>query len=544
MSDPQPPPPAPEGDCILPNDRVLLKLPSGVQKILRVAPDTTISLGKYGSFPANALIHRPYNLTFDVLDAPASGLRIVPAAEVNRDIAGAGAGGADESHYDLAYTAADSDSDAATEVMRTNRHTVDTSLSQTLSWQEIEALKASAATNSGRDLVTKLLASHTAIAQKTPFSLQKYTLRKTSKFLRRFSVVRLDVAALVEYLPAAKEPYRFLEMRNHHLALMMSLGNVCHGGRYLVVDETGGLLVSAVAERLGLLAPPFASAATDAAPERNTITLIHANEQPNLSHLSHFSYDANSPPTTHPLYSHLKTLTWLQLLSPSSDTTLLPPPTLPADELAALKTGKRSSHTRKHRRWARLIATLESTQRGGFDGLLVAAHMAVPGVLKALVPLVRGSGQVVVYTPALQQATEIADLYSSARRAAWILARTEPTTAAAVATKEPEAAAAQGVVKTEQEQAEAEAEADEADETPNPTLLLAPTVHKTATRAYQVLPGRTHPVMTSRGGAEGYVFHATRVIPVAGRVDARGAFGRKRKAEGGVEGEGEGGGKR
>ncbi|KAI5852174.1 Gcd10p family-domain-containing protein [Tricharina praecox] len=554
----------PTGDRILSGQNVLLRLPSGVHKIVRVSADTTISLGKFGTFPSNALLHRPYNLTYDILDNNA-GLRVVPAAEVTRDILGGGLrqeqeqGVADETHYDLSYVSPASGSATPTtpagavatpteEVMRTNRLTVDTPDSQTLSWEEIEELKKTAG-NSGKDLIQKLLAGHSAIGQKTPFSLQKYTLRKASKFLRRFSVHRLTVSSLTDYLPMQKEPYRFLDMRNHHLGLMLSLGNVVYGGRYLVVDETGGLLVAAVAERLGILnAPPsstLAAAASDAEgeaeptepeqkkrkldvppPVRNTITLVHANEQPNLSLLTNFDYDANSPPATHPLYTHLKTLSWLQLLDPENDTSLLKPPTSTPEELAALKSGKRSAYYRKLRRWQKVSSAVADAREGNFDAVLVAAHISTPGVLKAVVPLVKGSGQVVVYSPSLEQATELADLYSSARRTTWIQRKNDET-ATPPATTTTTTATAEDVA------------ANWDDEIPDPTLVLAPTVHRLNMRQYQVLPGRTHPVMTSRGGAEGYVFHGTRVLPVAGKVDARGAYASQKKKRR-VEEEGEG----
>ncbi|KAA8906504.1 Gcd10p family-domain-containing protein [Sphaerosporella brunnea] len=522
----------PTGDLILPGTHVLLRLPSGVPKIVRISADTTISLGKFGTFPSNALLHRPYGLTYDILDNNA-GLRVVPAAEVTRDILGGGlqpeGANADETHYDLNYgspSGAASPTAEQAEVMRTNRLTVDTPESQTLTWEEIEELKKTAG-GSGKEIIAKLLAGHSAIDQKTPFSLQKYTLRKASKFLRRFSVHRLTVNALTDYLPTQKEPQKFLELRNHHLGLMLSLGNIVYGGRYLIIDETGGLLVAAVAERLGILYPrphttsePEVEAEdADAAaepkkrrpeptppPSRNTITLVHANEQPNLSLLTNFSYDANTPDPSHPLYTHLRTLTWLQLLAPDEDTSLIPPSSSTPEELAALKPGKRSAYYRKLRRWQRISSTVEDTRKGGYDAVLIAAHMPVGGILKAVVPLVKGSGQVVVYEPSLEQATEIADLYSSARKSTWIQRRNET-----------------------EEKEEDEGKKDWDDEIPDPTLLLAPTVHRLNMRQYQVLPGRTHPVMTSRGGAEGFVVHATRVIPVQGKVDARGAYASQKK---------------
>lgn len=149
--------------------------------------------------------------------------------------------------------------------------------------------------------------------------------------------------------------------------------------------------------------------------------------------------------------------------------------------------------------------------------------MAAPGILKALVPLVQGSGQVVVYTPSLQQITEVADLYSSARRAQWMIRKAELEEGKEEGLKLPE-------------------EGDWDDERPDPTLVIAPTVHRIGVRKYQVLPGRTHPVMTSRGGGEGHILHATRVLPVSGRVDARGAFAGRaaQKKRKGVESEEQG----
>ena len=48
-------------------------------------------------------------------------------------------------------------------------------------------------------------------------------------------------------------------------------------------------------------------------------------------------------------------------------------------------------------------------------------------------------------------------------------------------------------------------------------------------REWQVLPGRTHPLMTGRGGAEGYIFHGIRAIPQSQHVQARGISTRKKR---------------
>ena len=48
-----------------------------------------------------------------------------------------------------------------------------------------------------------------------------------------------------------KDRGRIREIRPDALAQMMNFAGVRPGGRYLVVDEASGLLVSAVLERLG-----------------------------------------------------------------------------------------------------------------------------------------------------------------------------------------------------------------------------------------------------------------------------------------------------
>lgn len=362
-------------------------------------------------------------------------------------------------------------------------------------------------------MIQRLLESHTAIHQKTPFALQKYTLRKTKKFLRRFTVLPLTVTSLTTYLLDSKEPIKILEMRSETIAVMLSLANVHYGGRYLVIDESGGLLVSAIAERLGLLehtpTDSEESKEEDTArkrcpdtplPTANTITLIHPNEQPNLSLLKYFSYDTNNPTASHPLHTRLRTLNWLQLVDPSADSSLEKPEEISAEILATLKGGRRAAYWRKRRRWEKTSRTVAEAQNGGFDGLLIAAFMDLKGILRHTVPLLKGSAQIVAYSQNREAVIELADCYSSSSKAEWMN--------------------------------EGEGVADDEDGVGDPTIVLAPTIHETRVRKWQVLPGRTHPAMTARGGAEGVVFAGTRVLPVEGKVEARGRFRGQKKKQG------------
>jgi tRNA (adenine-N(1)-)-methyltransferase non-catalytic subunit len=495
-------------------------------------------------------------------------------------------------------------------LIRNNRLTVDDPSRQALTHDEIEALKK-AGTGSGREIIAKIMAAHSALSEKTQFSLAKYTLRKSRKYMRRFTVLPVDISVLVKVW-TEKDPSRIMEVREEGLGLLMSWGNVhWHRqvereekprGRYLVIDDTCGLVVAAMAERMGILYPEdeeegaqlgqkqvvateggdtemteatpseqpttsdpsserltttdrsselptttdpssepkdedttIASPTTTKPPSgpytttkrpaqssarSNSITLLHANTQPNISLLEPFSYDADRPSPTHPLHAHLRTLTWLQLLDPTSDTLYKEPaPPEPANEeeaklslhaqIANLKSGKRSAYWKKRKRWERVRSIVDETRAGEFDALIIATAMDLTAVLKHLVPLLRGGGNIAIYSPTVEPLTKVMDFYSRERRAGY--------------TKFMQAA---------QEAGNPDPDVDEEDFPVDPTLVLNPMLQTARAREWQVLPMRTHPHMTGRGGAEGYVFTGTRVLPVKGvKVEAKGKFGKKRKAE-------------
>jgi tRNA (adenine58-N1)-methyltransferase non-catalytic subunit len=443
--------------------------------------------------------------------------------------------------------------------MRTNRQTIDDSARQTLSMAEIEELKREG-TGAGKDLIAKLMASHLGIEQKTAFSLAKYKLLKTKKYLRRFTILPLDVGNLCMWMNEEKDAGKILELREEMLGLVGSWGNVHfaetlpslpgrEGGRWLVVDETGGLIVAALAERMGILYPPseddiaptssFASRLDEGGEEgdgerekrrhhstpplatSNTITLIHTNAQPNLTLLKYFSYDPTSTPflpsqnTTphHPLTTHLQPLSWLQLLSPSLDTTYSTPiPPLSPGTLSTLKSGKRGTYYRKLRRYNRVHSIVDTTLSGGFNGLVIISTMDPVSILRHTIPLLSGGAPIAIYSPTIEPLVILSDIYSTSRRTAFI--QSPPSSFTSLETKE-----------------EREKWQGDEDFLLNPTLLLNTSVQSARVREWQVLPGRTHPFMTGKGGAEGYLFTAVRVIPAEGKVEARGKFARRKAAE-------------
>lgn len=477
-------------------------------------------------------------------------------------------------------------------IMKSNRFTIDDAARQTLTMEEIEELKR-AGTGSGKELIAKIMASHRGLNEKTAFSLAKYTLRKSKKYLRRFTILPLDVGLLARWILREKDPGRVMEIREEGLGLVAAWANIHHSiekphcGRWLVVDDTGGLIVALMAERMGIL---YENTEEDEAEEdldrkeegegrstqhtasaekvsvassqqtndiaatngrsamqvgtkstyhrrvpapsthQNTITVIHPAAQPNLSLLSYFNYDtsATKENTSHPLHTHLKSLSFLSLLAPLSCPDYQEPPIVSDGDLKAMKSGKRGAYWRKRRRWERVKGVVDETREGGFDGLVVASAMDLSSILRHTVQLVKGGGQVVVYSPTVEPLTEVMDLYSRDRRTAYLNRQKQSGRSGTPAIPNNTDTSTPTTISGEGASLDIPAEIDP-DFPLNPTLLLAPTLHTSFAQQWQVLPERSHPNMTARGGAEGFVLSATRVVPSEGRVEARGKYQKRRK---------------
>lgn len=581
---------------------------------------STLALGRYGSLPSNLIIHRPYHLTYELLDKDPSSnsfsrLRVVPASELHADVLAEENPSRQDSAVpeDNILSATDGvefslvDNETGAVVVRSNREIIDDNARQTLTWQEIEALKRDG-TDSGQELIAKLMLSHTGMDQKTTFSMAKYKLLKEKKFLRRFTVLPVDVSGFGNFWINEREGTKVMDMREEMVGLVGCWGNVHYsendqgpvgdlskdssgatlnvedvktprqpeGTRYLVVDDTSGLLVAALAERMGMLYPndqkepetpkakrsaqdvavttlniqpaqavkrdhegnPKDETSGDSQPQpapdtqaprprqhpprksdfhipfstTNTMTLVHTSGQPNLTSLNYWGFDSTNPShPPHPLSNHLLPLSWLQLLEPEYDSVYATePPAKTAEEIASWKPNRRGNYHRKRRRWARTRYVADSARAGGFSGLVVASTMDPVSVLRPLLPLVAGGAPVAVYSPTVEPLAKLVDCFSVARRAAFVGKDQPPET----------------VGKSAEELERWEG----TEEFPiNPTLLLGVQLHSSRARKWQVLPMRTHPVMTARGGAEGYVFTAWRAKPAEGRIAARGKFQKKQK---------------
>jgi tRNA (adenine-N(1)-)-methyltransferase non-catalytic subunit len=101
-----------------------------------------------------------------------------------------------------------------------------------------------------QDIINLQISTHATFSLKNEFSKEKYKKRKRAKFAKEVAVLEPTLFNVAEYL-FTKDPAKIWEMRIDTLAQLLMLGNVRPGARFLVVDETGGLLTAGVMERLG-----------------------------------------------------------------------------------------------------------------------------------------------------------------------------------------------------------------------------------------------------------------------------------------------------
>ncbi|KAF8578320.1 Gcd10p-domain-containing protein [Ramaria rubella] len=377
-------------------DTVLLRLPNAEIRSVQLQSNTTASLGKYGSFKANALLGQPYGFTYEIVNKE---LKIVAAKPIE-DV---------------------EDTNATNELIN------DGQFVQPLTTLEIESLKQSGVRV--EDIIKAQIEQHANYALKTEYSKDKYRKRKEAKYSKSFTTLEPTLWHVAEYW-FAKDPTRIREVRPDALAQMLTLANIHPGGRYLVVDDGGGILVAGVLERLG--------------GQGRLLVINNAESPPVFYVLSHMNF----PPS----YTEdvMRSINWAYMDDAWE-------PVVPVDaEPEVVNDKQRMRMAKRKRTQDKINETREELFRGEWDALLVSSEYEPYSIVEALEPYLAGSSNIVVHSPHIQI---LANLHTKLRA-------------------EPQ--------------------------------YLAPNLLETWTRQYQVLPGRTHPLMTTSGSA-GFVLHAIKI---------------------------------
>jgi len=318
-----------------------------------------VSLGKFGAFRADDLIGLPFGQTYEIVGGnpqknKAGDLRMV----ANKTLA------------DLEETDA------------TNEYINDDGESQKLTYVDIRELKAAGL--EGRELIERTLQSNKNFDQRTVYSQDKFISRKEAKHMKLFTPLHPDAATLCAFhFERAPDKIRFL--RPDALAHCMAYGSVRPGGRYIVVDGIGGLLVGAVLERLGGHGRLLLINDTDSPPAFdifNTISSLPKSWVDDTLRVIHWAATEQAWQPANP--------------PPSEDSQ--PRPVLERDRARLRK--RRNVHDT-------MQASRAEFFDGFFDGFLMVSNFEALGVLERVQGALAGSARIVVHSPYQQPLVEV-----------------------------------------------------------------------------------------------------------------------------------------
>ncbi|KAG0300847.1 tRNA (adenine(58)-N(1))-methyltransferase non-catalytic subunit trm6 [Dissophora globulifera] len=389
-------------DTINAGEHVFIKMPSDNVKCIVLKSNSNVSLGKFGTFKANDIIGRAWGNSYEIYDKD-NKTRIYRVDEMTE----------------------------IEETENNNREIIDDGSSQKLTLDQIKALKSEGLKGelTGEEIVNKLKESHATFDKKTAYSQAKYLQKKGKKFHKVFTPVKPTTYSVNEYF-YIKNPAKIRDIRMDTLSQLLSYSNVHAGCKLLVVDDTQGMVVSALAERMG---------------GQGTILGLYDGDNPHYDILKYMNFGQD-------ILDTVKVLSWLRIDRAPDEKS--------PDELQDVTELTGKDLEGYHRR-LKAYKIVEESRRilfeGNFDGLVVASQYQAESILEKLLQYVGGSRPVVVYHPAKEALLETST---------WM--RRCPD-------------------------------------------LLAPQVTESWLRKSQVLPGRTHPEM-STWGSGGSLLTATRVI--------------------------------
>ncbi|CAG8433899.1 12132_t:CDS:10 [Ambispora gerdemannii] len=329
-----------DDELIRENQYVFIQMPSGNIKVVKLQKDTTVSLGKFGTFHSNDIIDRHFGHSYEIYEGDK--VKVIK---------------------NIAYTKVD-------ETDANNRDIMDDPSKQKLSYTDIENLKKEGM--EGQEIIKKVVESHSSFEQKTEYSKAKYIKRKEAKFSRIFTPLRPTLYSVWEYF-FRKNPGKIREMRIDTLSQILSLTNVHANIKILVVDDTQGLVISGVMERLG---------------GHGTVLGIHDNENHNYDIVRYMNFSAK-------VNDSLRVLSWQQVLDKDDEDD----EEISFDEIdeTTLSENDRKGYLRRKAAHDKLKETKQLLLNGEFDGLIIASQYQPESILETLVQYVAGSRPIVIY---------------------------------------------------------------------------------------------------------------------------------------------------
>ena len=356
------------------NQHVLINLPSEGIKIVELILGKTVNLGKFGAFNSDEIFGYPFGQAFEVLEEgkvrPIKSVRGTGDEHDNSDD-----DDASKQEFAKAFSMYSQDNQQIADIG---------SKIQKLTAEDIDKLKKSGTSSDvGQKIIEQIITGHGGFDKKTIFSQQKYLRRKQKKFLRRFQVENLGTSQLLKYY-IEKDASKVRDISEESLGLLLSYANVRPGGNYILLDDTGGVILYALMERMA---------------GQGSILCINENEHPNHSVLRYSDYSEE-------LYERqVKNANWLQFTEPES--VKVPWTEVTESELEHMKTLKRAQYFKREKRAKSTNEAIALIEKGNFDAFISVSSLHIPSILPYVLPKIGGSRPIVIYSPYKELLMEI-----------------------------------------------------------------------------------------------------------------------------------------
>ncbi|KAG1058055.1 hypothetical protein G6F43_000133 [Rhizopus delemar] len=328
------------------DEQILIQMPSGNVKIVNLKADTTVNLGKFGSFNSDKLIGKPFGLSYEIYGEN-NDIRPVQHVAKNTSVE---------------------------ETEANNQLIIDDTTVQKLTQEEVLKLKAEGlkGTLNTEEIINKMVAAHSEFDKKTEFSKAKYIERKKKKFMKVFTPIRPSLYTITDYF-FNKNPEKIKHLRIDTLSQLLSLSNVHANSKMLVVDDTQGLIVSAMLERMGGF---------------GQLVAVHEGDFHNYDILRYMNFPK----------SVLETLYTVPFAFVDPETPNDPFEILTEEQVEALDIHAKRSYLRRKSSYDYKTKSRQLLFDGDFDGLVISSNCTPESIIKELMKYISGSRPIVVYS--------------------------------------------------------------------------------------------------------------------------------------------------
>jgi tRNA (adenine-N(1)-)-methyltransferase non-catalytic subunit len=214
--------------------------------------------------------------------------------------------------------------------------------------------------------------------------------------MKVFTPVRPTISTITEYF-FNKNPDKIRNLRVDTLSQLLSLANVHANSKLLVIDDTQGLIVASVLERMG---------------GYGQLVALHEGDNHNYDILRYMNYPKSvqnvlqtvpfamlDPETPDGKRVYLFALLLIVCMSLTISTFLDPFDILTDEQYDNLEDDDhRRAYLRRKTAWGKKVKSRQLLHEGDFDGLIISSALQPETVLKELMKYVCGSRPVVIYS--------------------------------------------------------------------------------------------------------------------------------------------------